>query len=139
VLAVMLVGLLWPTSGYALEERNGSLEFSYTAPPDPVGQVILNHVNDLKPSISYQVPVAPGGDFTTPWTMLFNADGSVSADTLIVLVNPDAAVTLVITVTLRDAAGVVAAGCQQDVTIGPKETLRRSSRTLFSTCATTQP
>lgn len=135
--AAVVLGLLTPVAG-AAEERNGSLEFSYDG-TDPVGLVLLNHVSEAKPSVSYQVPSAPGGSFMTPWAIVISA-GAVTADTLIVLVNPNPELSLVVHITLRDAAGAVnGTRCERNVTIGPKATARKSSRSLFSGCATVTP
>jgi hypothetical protein len=138
IVVAVTFGVLGAVPAHAFDERNGSLEFTYAAPPDPIGLVVLNYLADKKPAVSSQVPEAPGGSFTTPWTMLFNSDGTVAADTIIVLVNPGPAVTLAPTATLRDDAGVVNPGCTRTLTIGPKQTARKSSRSLFSTCATTK-
>jgi len=101
VMVVAILGILWSVNAYALERRIGSLEFSYTAPPDPIGMVMLYHIADKKPSITYQVPASPGGNFTTPWGILIDG-GVIVADTLIMLTNPDGGATLGIDVTLRD-------------------------------------
>lgn len=138
IVAVVIVGLAWSANAFALERRVGSVEFGYTSTADPIGMVMLNHVTDLRPSISYQIPASPGGSFTTPWAMLIQA-GVVTGDTLIMLTNPDAALTLTIAVTLRDKDGVVGLGCAQTIVLGPKKTVLRASRTLFSGCSTVTP
>ena len=138
IAAVVIVGLAWSANAFALERRVGSLEFGYTSTADPIGMVMLNHITDLRPSITYQVPASPGGSFTTPWAMLIQS-GVVTGDTLIMLTNPDAALTLTIAVTLRDKDGVVGSGCAKSITLDPKKTVLRSSRTLFAGCPTVAP
>lgn len=132
VMVVAILGILWSVNAYALERRIGSLEFSYTAPPDPIGMVMLNHIADKKPSITYQVPASPGGNFTTPWGILIDG-GAIVADTLIMLTNPGDA-TLGIEVTLRDQEGLIGAGCVKTLTIGANKTQLRAIRTLFLGC-----
>ena len=66
VAAVIMLTMVIPVAADAVTERDGSLEFSYSSPPDPVGPVILNHISEQKPAISYQVPEGVGGSFTTP-------------------------------------------------------------------------
>jgi len=109
VLMFILVGALGSPAAYALERRVGSLEFSSSSGVDPVGMVLLNHIDIKKPSITYQIPGASGGNFTTPWAILIDG-GVVIADTLIMLTNPDDTDTLSVNVTLRDKDGVVTGG-----------------------------
>ena len=139
VMVVAILGILWSVNAYALERRIGSLEFSYTAPPDPIGMVMLYHIADKKPSITYQVPASPGGNFTTPWGILIDG-GVIVADTLIMLTNPDGGATLGIDVTLRDKDGAVGGvECVKRITLAPKESRLRETRVLFSGCPAVTP
>lgn len=139
VLLVMTLSIFWAVSAYALERRVGSLEFSYDSTADPVGMVILNHFDIKKPSIDYQIPTSPGGNFTAPWGIIIDG-GLVIGDTLIMLTNPDAGATLSIDVILRDKDGVVAGdACTKTITLGPKKTLLRGTKVLFAACPTVVP
>ena len=138
-LVLAIFSILWSANGYALERRVGSMEFTYTC-PDPVGMVILNHTDELKPSISYQIPASPGGSFTTPWAMLIGTTGII-ADTLLILTNPGDSEAINITVTLRNKDGIIEdmTKCIRTITLEPKATVLRSSRTLFKGCPTVAP
>jgi hypothetical protein len=106
-----------------------------TNPPDPVRVVAFNYTSDGKPPfITYEIPVAQGGSFTAPWLMLTNEAGGIIGDTVILLTNPDSVATLSIDVMLRGTDGVLEPGCTKQIALGPKATLKRSTRLLFSTC-----
>ncbi len=139
VFVLTIFSILWSVNAEALERRVGSMEFTYDCPA-PVGMVILNHIDELKPSISYQIPASPGGSFTTPWAMLIGTTG-VIADTLLMLTNPSDSEALNITVTLRNKDGIIEdmTKCIRTITLEPKATTLRASRTLFKGCPTVMP
>jgi hypothetical protein len=139
VITALTIG--WSADAYALERRVGSLEYSYDSSSNPIGLVMLNYISEKKPYISYDFPVSAGGNFTTPWGMLIDATGAIIGDTLIMATNPSDSLSLDITITLRNADGVIEdlTNCIATITLGPKATKLRASRTLFSGCPTVAP
>lgn len=137
IVVVAMTSLAWSADAFA-ERRVGSLEFSHTSAKPPIGMVMLNHISDLRPSVTYQIPESAGVSFTTPWGVIIQS-GVITGDTLIMLTNPDDAATLNIDVTLRDRDGVIGLGCTKTLALGPKKTTLRSSRSLFSGCPTVTP
>lgn len=152
LLVITVCSIAWSADAFALERRVGSLEYSYDSSPNPiefnpVGLVMLNYITEKKPYISYDFPLSAGGSFTTPWGMLIDETGGgttgtgvVIADTLIMMTNPSGSLSLSITITLRNADGVIAdPSCVAMITLGPKATKLRASRILFSGCPTVTP
>lgn len=152
LLVIAVFSIAWSADAFALERRVGSLEYSYISSSNPielnpVGLVMLNYITEKKPYISYQFPSSAGGSFTTPWGMLIDETGGgttgvgvVIADTLIMMTNPSGSLNLSITITLRNADGVIAdPSCVATITLGPKATKLRASRILFSGCPTVTP
>jgi hypothetical protein len=132
--AAMLVTVIWGADVSA-QFQGGSLEFAYTSPPDPVGVVAFNFTSDgIPPFISYQIPPAPGGSFTTPWLILADEEGRMIGDTIMLLTNPDSVATLSIDVMLRGTDGVLEPGCTKQIIVGPKAMVKRSTRVLFAYC-----
>jgi len=138
IVLLMVLATLGSPSLHALEVRVGSLEFSYTSPPDPLGLVSLNTVATGTPSISYQIPVVPGGHFFTPWGLVFD-QGVLVEGTLMVLTNPDPDVTLAITIAVHDGNGAVGPGCTRTANLMPRQTRRLIVVDSFPTCAALTP
>jgi hypothetical protein len=134
IAAAMLATVLWATNASA-QFRAGSLEFAYTTPPHLVGVVSFNYTSDGKPPfITYEIPIPHGGSFTAPWLLLTDEGGDILGDTLILLTNPDSITTLSIEVMLRGTDGILEPGCTEQITVGPKVTVKRSTRVLFPDC-----
>ncbi|MBI5192046.1 MAG: hypothetical protein HZA08_01235 [Nitrospirae bacterium] len=131
---VLLVSL-WSVDSHAVTRRVGSLEFTCNGPCAPVGMVILNHLDTLRPSINF--PLSSGstgvGEFTTPWGIVIQ--GSVIiGDTLINITNTDNLLPLSINVKLYDKDGVIGTGCSKTLNIGANKTILLATRTWMSTC-----
>ena len=134
------VSILWAVTASAQSGgiRLGSLEFEVLQGPEPIGLVTLVFIPEATPSITYQIPQASGGQFTTPWAITVGG-GNVGTDTLIVLTNPDSMATIKVQVMLWDAEGVLHDGCTRTLTIEPKATVKKASRSLFPSCPTVVP
>jgi hypothetical protein len=132
--AAILATVLWAATVSA-QFRAGSLEFAYTTPPYPVGVVSFNYTSDGKPPyITYEIPVSHDGSFTAPWLLLTDEGGKIIGDTIILLTNPDSAATLSLDVMLRGRDGVLEPSCAKRIIVGPKMTVKRSTRVLFPSC-----
>lgn len=132
--------VLWATmdAAQAATLRIGSLEFVVLEGLDPIGLVALLFIPEASPSITYQFPPTPGGRFTTPWAITVGS-GKVVTDTLIVLTNPDAFTPLTVQVMLWDAEGILNTGCTRTLTIEPKATVKKASRSLLPSCPAVIP
>jgi hypothetical protein len=134
-----LVSLWSQPADAALQRRIGHLHLSYTgATSCPVGLVLLNHIDILKPSVDYQLPcVGGGGPILTPWAVVVETSttpDSLAADTLLSITNTDATNALNLTISLVDANGNVGTGCTANLTVPAHGTRLRSARTLFPSC-----
>jgi hypothetical protein len=140
ITGLALVGVLWTITAAAQSGgiRFGSLEFEVLEGPDPIGLVTLLFLPEATPSLTYQIPQAPGGQFTTPWAITVGG-GKVGTDTLIVLINSDTVATIQMEVMLRDAEGALNDGCTKTLTIEPKATIKKASRSLFPSCPSVIP
>jgi hypothetical protein len=135
IVGLACLSVLWPVIAVAQSGglRTGSLEFEVLEGPDPVGLVALLFIPDAAPSITYQIPQAPGGHFTTPWAITVGED-KVGTDTLIVLTNADGAATIGVKVMLWNADGVLDDGCTRTLTLEAKTTVKKATRSLFPSC-----
>lgn len=142
LLVIAALSIAWSADAYALERRIGSLEYSYDSSSNPIGLVMLNYISDKKPYISYDFPLSAGGNFTTPWGMLIDTTtvATIIGDTLIMATNPSDSLSLSITITLRNANGIISdPSCVATIILGPKATKLKASRMLFSGCPTVAP
>jgi hypothetical protein len=140
LIGLVCVSVLWTVTAAAQSSgiRLGSLEFEMLEGPDPIGLVTLVFIPEATPSITYQIPQAPGGQFTTPWAITVGG-GKVGTDTLIMLTNADSMATTKVKVMLRNAEGVLDDGCTRELTIEPKATVKKASRSLFPSCPAVIP
>jgi hypothetical protein len=140
IVGLACVSVLWPVIAAAQSAglRIGSLEFEVLEGPDPLGLVALLFIPDAAPSITYQIPQAPGGHFTTPWAITVGG-GKVGTDTLVVLTNADVVATISVKVMLWNAAGVLDDGCTRTLALEPKSTVKKATRSLFPGCPALTP